>query len=67
MSESSDLCRQSDGILLPRGNLRSQEDIDHYLAKERRHSIYKDAEARDQHVDKMPTDGEVDAVDDGNQ
>ena len=48
-------------------NLRSQEDIDHYLAKERRHSIYKDAEARDQHVDKMPTDGEIDAVDDGNQ
>ena len=48
-------------------NLRSQEDIDRYLVEERRHSIYKDAEARDQHVEKMPTDGEIDAVDDGNQ
>ena len=48
-------------------NLRSQEDIDRYLVEERRHSIYKDAEARDQHVEKMPTDGEIDVVDDGNQ
>jgi len=47
-------------------NLRSQFDIDHYLAKERRHSIYKDATARDEHLGKSSTDGEIDAVDDGN-
>ncbi|MBM45053.1 MAG: hypothetical protein CL458_02240 [Acidimicrobiaceae bacterium] len=47
-------------------NLRNQHDIDHYLAKERRHSIYKDATARDQHVERAPTAGEIDAVEDGN-
>ena len=46
-------------------NLRSQQDIDHYLAKERRHSIYKDAQARDEHVEKAASDGEIDVVDDG--
>ena len=46
-------------------NLRTQEDIDHYLTKERRHSIYKDAEARKQHLERLPSDGEIDPVDDG--
>ena len=48
-------------------NLRSREDIDHYIDKERRHSIYKDAESRDKHLAEKPIiDGEIDPVDDGN-
>jgi nitroreductase len=48
-------------------NLRSRSDIDHYIEKERRHSIYKDAQSRDRYVSEtMTTDGEIDRVDDGN-
>jgi nitroreductase len=48
-------------------NLRSREDIDHYIEKERRHSIYKDAQSRDRHLSEtIPVDGEIDRVDDGN-
>ncbi|MBK01258.1 MAG: nitroreductase family protein [Actinomycetota bacterium] len=48
-------------------NLRSRNDIDHYIEKERRHSIYKDAQSRDRYVSEtMTTDGEIDRVDDGN-
>tara|TARA_B110000014_G_scaffold264472_1_gene266502 strand:- start:2250 stop:3074 length:825 start_codon:yes stop_codon:yes gene_type:complete len=47
-------------------NLRSREDIDHYIEKERRHSIYKDAQSRDRHLSETtPVDGEIDPVDDG--
>ena len=49
-------------------NLRSRQDIDHYIEKERRHSIYKDAESRDRHLtEQTPNDEEIDPVDDGNQ
>ena len=48
-------------------NLRSRNDIDRYIEKERRHSIYKDAQSRDRYVSEtMTTDGEIDRVDDGN-
>lgn len=46
--------------------LRSREDIDRYIAEERRSSIYRDAETRESMVNKeQPTRGEIDPVDDG--
>lgn len=49
--------------------LRTQDDIDHYIAKERRDSIYRDAELREQLLGTGDIDEEtpadIDPVDDG--
>ncbi len=46
--------------------LRDRDHIDHYIAKERRESIYRDAEARDALLNRAePAGDEVDPVDDG--
>ncbi len=48
------------------GKLRDQEQIDHYIAKERRHSMYRDAETRDMLLDRDEADEqEIMPVDDG--
>lgn len=52
-------------------NLRSQREIDHYIENERRDSIYRDAELREQKLgrDQAPSNDplppEIDPVDDG--